>query len=130
VHRDQVEHAREVLAFRFCERLSLADIARLARVSVFHLCRVLRRLTGLALHEYRTELRLRHALGPLEEARPDLTQIALDVGFSSHSHFTETFRREFGLTPSAFIRDRRNGKRSPATPAPARRTPTAGGRRG
>lgn len=110
-YRDHCECAREVLAVHFAERLSLADIAALVGVSVFHLCRVFRRQTGLTLHEYRTKLRLRHALERLEGAGPDLTRIALDVGFSSHSHFTEAFRRGFGVTPSAFARNRRLGRR-------------------
>lgn len=114
VQREQGEHAREILAARFCERLTLADIAGLVGISAFHLCRVFRRHTGLALHEYRTKLRLRHALERLEDARPDLTRIALDIGFSSHSHFTDSFRREFSVTPSAFVRTRRNGERPPA----------------
>jgi AraC-like DNA-binding protein len=60
-----------------------------------------------SLHAYRTELRLRHALERLLERREHITQIALDLGFSSHSHFTAAFRRAFGLTPSAFIRQAR-----------------------
>jgi AraC-like DNA-binding protein len=31
----------------------------------------------------------------------DLTALALDLGFSSHSHFTDAFRRRFGMAPSS-----------------------------
>jgi AraC-like DNA-binding protein len=31
-----------------------------------------------------------------------LTELALDLGYSSHSHFTDAFRREFGVSPAAF----------------------------
>ena len=34
----------------------------------------------------------------------DLTELAMDLGFSSHSHFSARFRRAFGLTPSEFRR--------------------------
>jgi AraC family transcriptional regulator len=44
---------------------------------------------------------LRAALERLAEPGVDLIDIALDLGFSSHSHFTECFRRNFGKTPSA-----------------------------
>jgi AraC family transcriptional regulator len=40
----------------------------------------------------------------LRDARGDLTGIALDLGYSSHSHFTFAFRRHFGYAPSAFLR--------------------------
>jgi AraC family transcriptional regulator len=44
---------------------------------------------------------MRAALQRLCEPGVDLIDIALDLGFSSHSHFTESFRRSFGRTPSA-----------------------------
>ena len=67
---------------------------------MFHLCRCFRAGTGLTLHEYRTQLRLRGALEALESGDCDLTRLALDTGFSSHSHFTAAFRRVFDATPS------------------------------
>jgi len=41
----------------------------------------------------------------------DLTMLALDTGFSSHSHFTAAFRRAFGCTPSQFRMSTRSGVR-------------------
>ena len=98
---DLVESARVVIARRFKENLSLSEIAREAGSSVFHLARVFKARTGFTLHAYRNQLRLREALERLQEPNVDLIDIALDLGFSSHSHFTETFRRNFGRTPSA-----------------------------
>ncbi|MFA6441419.1 MAG: helix-turn-helix domain-containing protein, partial [Sterolibacterium sp.] len=40
------------------------------------------------------------ALQRLADGADDLTALAIELGFSSHSHFAETFRREFGRTPS------------------------------
>jgi AraC-like DNA-binding protein len=110
LHREHAEYAREILARRYRHSSSLEELARLVGVSVFHLCRVFRRETGLTLHEYQTELRLRHALGRLPEGGAHLTRIALDVGFSSHSHFTAAFRRRFGVTPSAYARQARTAR--------------------
>lgn len=97
---DLVEAARDVIGRTFKENLSLSDVARAADSSVFHLARVFKARTGFSLHAYRTQLRLRAALERLAEPGVDLIDIALDLGFSSHSHFTETFRRSFGKTPS------------------------------
>lgn len=97
---DLVESARDVIARRFTENLSLSEVAREAESSVFHLARVFRARTGFSLHAYRNQLRLRAALERLAEPGVDLIDIALDLGFSSHSHFTDTFRRSFGNTPS------------------------------
>jgi len=94
------EAARDVIARRFKENLSLLEIARAVGSSVFHLARVFKTRTGFSLHGYRNQLRLRAALERLRDPDSDLIDIALDLGFSSHSHFTETFRRNFGKTPS------------------------------
>jgi AraC-like DNA-binding protein len=98
---DLVEAARDVIARHFKDNWSLADIAREVGSSVFHLARIFKARTGFSLHAYRNQLRLRAALERLAEPGVDLIDIALDLGFSSHSHFTETFRRSFGKTPSA-----------------------------
>jgi AraC-like DNA-binding protein len=98
---DVAEAARDVIARRYREPLSLDDIGRSAGASVFHLARVFRQRTGFSLHQYRNQLRLRFALERLTDAKTELSALALDLGFSSHSHFTETFRRTFGRTPSS-----------------------------
>ena len=56
-------------------------------------------MEGIPLHRYLTQLRLARALVELPHAA-DLTALALDLGFSSHSHFTARFRALFGLTPT------------------------------
>jgi transcriptional regulator GlxA family with amidase domain len=67
---------------------------------VFHLCRVFRRHVGMTLHEYRQQLRVRHALETVASGDVDLLQVALELGFSGHSHFTAAFRAAFGAPPS------------------------------
>lgn len=62
-------------------------------------------MRGTTIHDYLRRQRLRAALEPLAETSTDLARLALDLGFSSHSHFTGAFRREFGRTPSP-ARDR------------------------
>src|SRR5688500_17876414 len=98
---DLVESARDAIARRFKDNLSLSDVAREVESSVFHLARVFKARTGFSLHAYRNQLRLRAALERLAEPGIDLTDIALDLGFSSHSDFTEPFPRSFRHTPSA-----------------------------
>ena len=71
---------------------------------MYHLARVFKERTGLTLHAYRDQLRLRASLDPVAEGRADLTELALDLGYSSHSHFTDAFRRAFGAPPRAIRR--------------------------
>jgi AraC-like DNA-binding protein len=100
LHAEQVQRARLLLATRFGEQLSLAAIARGAHSSPFHLARLFRAHFGLSLHQYRHRLRLREALRRLAEGEADLAALALELGFSSHSHLSDAFRSAFGIPPS------------------------------
>jgi AraC family transcriptional regulator len=99
-HADQVEAAKTYLASRMSERVTLGAVARAVGASPFHLARLFRRRTGAPVHRYLMCLRLRASLERLADGANDLTALALELGFSSHSHFTDSFRREFGRTPS------------------------------
>lgn len=101
---DLADAARAALARGYTRSWSLAAVAAALSVSPYHLARVFRRHTGWSLHGYRTELRMRTALERLEDPRVDLVDLALSLGFSSHSHFTEAFRRAYGSPPSAVQR--------------------------
>jgi AraC-like DNA-binding protein len=72
--------------------------------STFHLARVFRWETGLAIHKCRNRFRLRAALERLVEQEPDLAALALRLGFGSHNHFSGAFQRASGITPSEFRR--------------------------
>lgn len=100
--RALAEAARAVLGATFTRGLSLAALARRIGCSPFHLARVFRQHAGTSLHRHRTELRLRAALEALADPARDLSALAFDLGFSSHSHFTAVFRRAVGLTPSVY----------------------------
>ena len=109
-HAALTESAKELVASSLSEPLGLHEIAYRLGVSPFHLARVFRSRTGFSLHQYRTQLRLRLALERLPESAGALTALAFELGFASHSHFTDTFRREFGVSPSA-VRDNRQVRR-------------------
>ena len=95
-----VESAREAILVSLFDNLGVSEIAARLGVSVFHLCRVFRATTGLTLHAYRRDLRLRVALDLIPGHRGQLSSLALQVGFNSHAHFTAAFRKAFGVTPS------------------------------
>lgn len=99
--RALAEEVQHLLATRYAERLTLDAIAAACASSPFHLSRVFRAMTGQTIHRHLTRIRLRMALFRLPDAEGRITELALAVGFSSHSHFTDAFRREFGCAPSA-----------------------------
>lgn len=100
-HAATVEEAKALLLRRLGERLSLDEVARGVGASPFHLARLFRRHTGFSLHGYRTRMRLLRSLERLEDAEGALTDLALELGFSSQSHFSDVFRHAFGVPPGA-----------------------------
>jgi AraC-like DNA-binding protein len=120
--RGLARRVEELLALRFGERWTLAGLAGEAGSSPFHLARAFRRVTGRSIHRHLVRLRLRQALDRLDEARRDLAGLALDLGFSSHSHFSALFRRTYGVSPSEVVEGRIRTVRADLQPT-AIRTP-------
>ncbi|HEX9964450.1 MAG TPA: helix-turn-helix transcriptional regulator [Allosphingosinicella sp.] len=99
--RAVVERAKEVLHAHAHEVLSLEFVSNAVGVTPIYLTQTFTRNEGLPLYRYQMRLRLSRALLELPTCR-DLTALALDLGFSNHSHFTTKFRETFGITPSQF----------------------------
>lgn len=95
-----VERARELLAAEPAADRSLHELAAAVACSPFHLARCFRRATGVGLHAYRTRLRMALALQRLADGEQALIQLALDLGYASHSHFSAVFRAFHGVPPS------------------------------
>jgi AraC-like DNA-binding protein len=106
-HAERAEAAKRYLSGSLGARITLEQVAQFVDLSPFHLCRVFRQQTGMPVHRYLNQLRLRASLERLADGESDLTRLALGMGFSSHSHFTDAFRRQFGCTPSHFRQDAR-----------------------
>jgi AraC-like DNA-binding protein len=98
-----VDRTKLVLASDPARRWTLADIAARVRGSPVYLTQVFQQVEGLPLYRYQLRLRLARALDLLPEY-DDLTTLGLELGFSSHSHFSAAFRQVYGCSPSAFRR--------------------------
>ena len=98
-----VDRAKVVLARDLARRWTLAEVAAEVGHSPVYLTQLFQQVEGLPLYRYQLRLRLAHALQLLPHC-DDLTSLGLELGFSSHSHFTTTFTRAFGRSPSAFRR--------------------------
>ena len=107
-----VAGVKELLATT-SELLSLGQIAKAIGASPAYLTDLFHKVEGMPIYRYQTRLRLARALGQLPYAE-DITDLALELGFSSHSHFSSTFRSTYGMTPSAYraTARRRNGTMS------------------
>jgi AraC-like DNA-binding protein len=96
-----VDRAKLVLTSDLARRWTLAEIAAEVRCSPVYLTQVFQQVEGLPLYRYQLRLRLARALDLLAQY-DDLTTLGLDLGFSSHSHFSSAFREVYGRSPSEF----------------------------
>jgi AraC-like DNA-binding protein len=99
-----LERVKEAVASVPGDHWTVAKLAKIANLSPFHLCHVFRQMLGMSIYDYVMQERLAYALDAVLDGGDDLTAIALDAGFASHSHFTARFRRFFGCTPTALRR--------------------------
>jgi AraC-like DNA-binding protein len=83
-------------------RIRLADVGQALGVSPVHLTEVFRQVEGTPFYRYALQQRLERAVRLLPGYGGDLSALALELDFASHSHFTTAFRRAFGCTPAAF----------------------------
>lgn len=102
-HFAAAEHVKALLAKDIVNSHKLEDIGQAVNLSVFHLCRVFRQVTGMTIFRYLQKLRVRTALDMILDGTP-LAQAALDAGFCSQSHLGTAFRREFGVSPAKALR--------------------------
>jgi AraC family transcriptional regulator len=99
-----LERVKEAVALAPSNKWNVARLAGVANLSPFHLCHVFREAVGTSIYDYVMHERLAQTLDAVLDCGDDLTAIALDAGFASHSHFTARFRRFFGCTPAALRR--------------------------
>lgn len=104
----RIEAVKETISLAPERNWTLDELASVACVSPWHLTRVFRSQVGESVHRYVLRARLAKALDAVLDGGSDLTAIALDAGFSSHSHFTARFRALFGATPTE-VRQSANG---------------------
>lgn len=98
-----VDRVKLVLASDLARRWTLAEIGAEVRCSPVYLTQVFQQVEGMPLYRYQLRLRLARALDLLDRY-DDLTALALELGFSSHSHFSASFRSAYGRSPSEFKR--------------------------
>lgn len=98
-----VDRTKLVLSSDPARRWTLGEIAAEIGVSPVYLTQLFAQVEGIPLYKYQLRLRLARALDLLG-SYDSLTMLGLDLGFSSHSHFSAAFRQLYGRTPAEFQR--------------------------
>ena len=80
-------------------RWSVREMADIVGLSAFHFCRCFKAASGQSPHAFVTRLRMEEALRLVRSSARHFFDIALDTGFSTAAHFSQVFRRHWGVTP-------------------------------
>jgi len=84
--------------------ISLVDLAALTQVSLGQFCRTFSLATGMPPHRYLMHARIDKSKTMLKSSYRSITDVALELGFASASHFSFTFRKFTGVSPREFVR--------------------------
>jgi AraC family transcriptional regulator len=106
-----LERVKEAVALAPADKWDVAKLAKVAHLSPFHLCHVFRQMVGTSIYDYVLHERLAHTLDGVLDRGGDLTSIALDAGFASHSHFTARFSEFLRSYPDRAKAHRNSGTR-------------------
>ena len=94
--------SRDAIDRTYGEPLDIPALARVASVSQAHFIRTFRATFGETPHRYLQRRRLERAMALLRETELPVTEICLEVGFTSLGTFSRTFRRVLGMSPKAY----------------------------
>ncbi|MEA3072655.1 MAG: AraC family transcriptional regulator [Alphaproteobacteria bacterium] len=106
-HRLDDRRLRRVLAYveeHLADDITVADLANVACLSIFHFTRTFAATMGVPPHRYISRRRLESAKTMIATGRASLSEIAFNCQFSSQSSFTRAFRRATGMTPNEYRR--------------------------
>lgn len=102
LNQERAKRVIAVLKENFAEPPSLEEIARRVGCSPFYLSRIFSQEIGQTMTQYLRQLRMERAAQMLLEGKLKITSIALEVGYSSASHFSTAFHETFGCCPGLY----------------------------
>jgi AraC family transcriptional regulator len=102
----QLRRSTEYMQAHLTEDISLAEVAKIAKLSQSQFARAFRDSTGMPPYRYILQARIQRAQQMLETTNLPISEVATSVGFADQSHFTKAFRRFVGATPKRWRQDR------------------------
>lgn len=92
----------DYISDRLADPIQLSDLSDLLGMSQFHFGRLFKQSMGVAPYQYVLQQRVERAKSLLQTTKLPIVEIALQCGFSSHSHLGKWLRHDTGMTPKAF----------------------------
>lgn len=105
----RVSRALEFIEEHFSDPITLEEIVNHSHVSRRHFFRLFEQAVSVTPMEYLKKLRLQKAASMLLTTKDSITRVAFACGFNDSNYFSSLYHKEFGVSPSQFKKDGRNG---------------------
>lgn len=102
---DYVGFVKEYIATNYMNEISFTDLAMIAHVSRTHLSMLFKKETGMTFTAYLTDFRIHKACSILERGNISCNRVSQLVGYPDYAHFSKTFKKIVGISPSEFTKD-------------------------
>lgn len=95
-----IELSKKYIQENYNKEITLNDISNSINLNPAYFSSLFKQKTGQTFVQYKTNLRLEKARELLRHTNKSITEIAFEIGFNNVTHFTRTFKKNFGFTPS------------------------------
>ena len=100
--KERVARVMKILHQEMDEPPTLEELGKRIGCSHYYLSRTFSKETGTTIPQYLRQIRIAKAAELLRAGRLNVTQVAMEVGYSSLSHFSHAFRQETGYCPGLY----------------------------
>jgi len=102
--KEAVQKVKAFIDIHYKDNFTLDKLSKIACLSPYYFIRVFTKLEGIPPHIYQQQVRIRSAKEMLLKGS-DIAGIALSLGFTDQSHFSNVFKKLMGITPKSYIKD-------------------------
>jgi AraC-like DNA-binding protein len=99
---DRLNKILSYINYHYTETIKLSDMASLVSMNLSAFCRYFKKRSGKLFVEYIQDLRVGYACKLLVGSSHDISQISIECGFNTLSHFNKIFKHKTGLTPTEY----------------------------
>lgn len=101
-NKENIKKVIDYMNENFTAGISCSELSKLVKMDKFSLIRIFKAQTSKTPYEYLLDLKIEKAKKMLKINDYSITEISMMCGFSSHSHFTSTFKKKTGISPTDY----------------------------
>ena len=99
-----IENAIQYIEKNYQNPVSLSEISEHLHLNMCYFCSLFKTHVGMNFNQYLNDVRIKHAKQLIEKGEQSMIDIALEVGYNNPNHFSSTFRKVTGMSPSDYKR--------------------------